>query len=156
MHIINSHLIEWVGILQDRVLVGSEAKRQLYKNPESTYTSVKRLIGIPFEAVSAELQYASYAAQPALDGSTMLWCPARCAHHECSPVKAPHLSHGECGMLNAAQGASAHHAHEGYAGRLATHRRRSPPTLCGTLSAMHRLHFAMSSLLGGVLKPLSG
>lgn len=63
--------------MQDEVLVGSEAKNQFPGNAENTFNSVKRLIGTPFHAVSAELQYVPFMAQAAPDGSTILCCPAR-------------------------------------------------------------------------------
>ena len=74
-------------ILQKKVLVGSEARRQSQYNPENSFSSVKRLIGTVFDTVSAELQYAPYKAQGGPDGLTLLWCPARSAQHW--PVPTP-------------------------------------------------------------------
>ena len=74
-------------VLQEKVLVGSEARRQSQHNPENSFYSVKRLIGTVFDAVSAELLYAPYRAQAGSDGLTLLWCPARLAQ-QC-PVPSP-------------------------------------------------------------------
>ena len=68
-------------LLQDKVLVGSEARRQAHNNPQNTFSSVKRLIGTSFEAASAELQYAPFKAQPGPSGGTLLCCPARLVLH---------------------------------------------------------------------------
>lgn len=66
-------------MLQDKVLVGSEARRHSLDSPEDTFYSVKRLIGTPFDTVSADLQYAPFKAHAAEDGGTVLLCPARSA-----------------------------------------------------------------------------
>ncbi len=81
--------------VQDKILIGSEARRQAHDNPQNTFSSVKRLIGTGFETSLAELQYAPFKAQPGPNGGTLLCCPARSAqqHTNSTPQDlAPHFS----------------------------------------------------------------
>ncbi len=63
--------------IQGDILVGDDARAQAHKFPESTFYSVKRLIGTRLDDISEDLDYAPFKAKAAPDGSTVLWCPAR-------------------------------------------------------------------------------